>query len=246
MNRLRRLKQTTPGAPPPPPPPESDDKLFPVAAYSRDASMQSIIDMPSPPPDAEYQTRQKGALSFARFRSGKSASPQSAKSSRSRRSKFSRRIKTFFETSSRASQCSSQSNCVDDDVPSALSDVDSLSPQRSAPAPPIAPADRDALVYGTYVECGANCAPGRCNDGYLSFVMPDGWLARRVKDGFMLFNGLAVGFAMAVQARDATKVLLETGRLQVMSEVSALSSPVFVSHEQVRVLYSSFEGAGIG
>lgn len=70
-------------------------------------------------------------------------------------------------------------------------------------------------------------------------------MAVRVSDGFSILNGMAVGFVRAVAAEDAVHALLETERLQVVSHVSALSSPVF-NNKDLEVRYVAHGGAGLG
>lgn len=84
-----------------------------------------------------------------------------------------------------------------------------------------------------------------CNDGYIEFLVPSGWIATRSMDSFCLSNGRSLGFVRAVQASNASEALLETDRLQVMSHVYALSSPTF-ENGCVTVKYSSNRGAGRG
>lgn len=86
----------------------------------------------------------------------------------------------------------------------------------------------------------------RVNDGYVSFVVPTGWKAVLITDCFTLSRGLCIGYVRAVHANLASAALLETHLLQSFSEITALSSPVFVSNNQITVQYSSHGGVGTG
>lgn len=92
--------------------------------------------------------------------------------------------------------------------------------------------------------------PGEtCSDGVVSFVVPPGWTATRTMDCFMLVNGLSIGFVRAAPAAGAAEALLEVERLQVMSHVTAMSSPVFEEDENgvfATVAYLSTMGKGRG
>lgn len=86
-----------------------------------------------------------------------------------------------------------------------------------------------------------------CTDGCLTFVVPPGWIATRTMDSFCLVNNLSLGFVRAVKASNAAEALLETDRLQVMSHVTALSSPVFDENGNfATVNYLSTMGKGKG
>lgn len=100
---------------------------------------------------------------------------------------------------------------------------------------------------GNFVPLAADVPEGnRCNDGCVSFVVPRGWVATRMADCFGLFSDLAVGFVRTTKANEAAQALLQTDRLQVVAEVSAVSSPVFVTDNEIQVDYSSHAGAGKG
>lgn len=107
----------------------------------------------------------------------------------------------------------------------------------------------EAACMHDFVDRGVDVDGGRrVTDGFVSFVVPIGWVASRVADCFCLFRDLNVGFVRATPAHGAAGALLETGRLQVVAEVKALSSPVFVGRRSdlIQVRYASFAGAGIG
>ncbi|CAN8062396.1 unnamed protein product [Agarophyton chilense] len=86
----------------------------------------------------------------------------------------------------------------------------------------------------------------RVNDAYVSFVVPPDWCASHISDCFALFCGPCVGYVRAVHANLASAALLDTARLQVISEVSALSSPVFIAQQEISVDYVSAGGFGKG
>ncbi|KAI0557634.1 hypothetical protein FGB62_281g015 [Gracilaria domingensis] len=92
------------------------------------------------------------------------------------------------------------------------------------------------------------CAPHepRVNDGYVSFVVPSNWCTSHIADCFSLFCGPCVGYVRAVHANLASTALLDTARLQIISEVAALSSPVFISNREISVDYVSAGGFGKG
>lgn len=114
---------------------------------------------------------------------------------------------------------------------------------------PVQPAGTDVEWVVDFVDRGVDVEGGRrVTDGFVSFVVPFGWVASRVCDCFCLFKDLAVGFVRATKANAAAGALLETGRLQVVAEVKAVSSPIFVGRggKVIQVRYASFAGAGIG
>lgn len=89
-------------------------------------------------------------------------------------------------------------------------------------------------------------AGSKCNDGYIQFTVPSGWVANRTTDGFYLLKGTAIGFIRAVKAKHATMAVMNTARLQVMSQISVLTSPSFVSETEAMVKYVSHVGEGVG
>lgn len=88
----------------------------------------------------------------------------------------------------------------------------------------------------------------RVNDGYVSFIVPMGWVASRKQGCVYFFCGMSVGYVRTVRARDAAKALLETERLQLVDQVHALSSPVWEGSigECMKVHFSSHMGTGSG
>lgn len=84
------------------------------------------------------------------------------------------------------------------------------------------------------------------SDGIVSFVVPPQWCSSHITDCFSLFCGPCVGYVRAVHANAAAEALLETARLQVISEVSAVSSPVFVAEREISVDYVTAAGFGRG
>lgn len=85
-----------------------------------------------------------------------------------------------------------------------------------------------------------------CSDGMISFVVPDKWIATKSMDSFCLSSGRSLGFVRAVNSNCAADALLETDRMQVLSKVIALSSPVLRHDGCATVTYSCHFGAGTG
>lgn len=84
-----------------------------------------------------------------------------------------------------------------------------------------------------------------CNDGMVSFVVPLGWIAMKSVDCVLLYNGRCFGYVRSVSAIFAAQSLLETERLQVMSHVYTLSSPV-LDGLYATIQYASPLGIGKG
>lgn len=124
------------------------------------------------------------------------------------------------------------------------------SPEPLVRSPPLASADVSTLTAhscGDLAPLGAELPQGaKCNDGCVSFVVPQGWAATRMQDCFCLFTDMAVGYVRTVPANEAAKALASTDRLQVSSAVTATSSPVFVAPDVIQVEYTSPNGTGKG
>lgn len=88
---------------------------------------------------------------------------------------------------------------------------------------------------GKLIPVGFNAGSAeRVNDGYVSFVVPDGWTACRKEDCFYLLKGLSVGYVRSVPSTSAANALMETSRLQIVSNVCARTSPEFGTPRRTR------------
>lgn len=120
----------------------------------------------------------------------------------------------------------------------------------------------DAEV-GKLLPVGLNAEGNeQVNDGFISFTVPDGWTACRKEDCFYLLKGLSVGYVRSVPSTGAANALLETNRLQIVSNVSVRTSPEYGSPRRIcsagkkreevtsspylQVDYSSYFGMGKG
>lgn len=88
--------------------------------------------------------------------------------------------------------------------------------------------------------------PVRVHDELVSFVVPHGWSATRTAWGFYLVCKDCLGFIMASSAQDATKHLIDTQKLSVLSDVHVMSSPLFESKHRAVVQYASLDLEGKG
>ncbi len=86
----------------------------------------------------------------------------------------------------------------------------------------------------------------RVHDNHVSFVVPHGWRATRTPWGFYLSSKLSIGFVMACGAKDASRLLVDTQRLSVFSEVRVMASPVFESRHTAVVHYAAHDISGRG
>lgn len=82
-------------------------------------------------------------------------------------------------------------------------------------------------------------------DGMVSFIVPPGWVAMKSDDCVLLYSGRCFGYVRSVKANAAAQSLLETERLQVMSNVYAMSSPV-LEGDCASIRYASPLGFGEG
>lgn len=89
---------------------------------------------------------------------------------------------------------------------------------------------------GTLIPVGLDVEGGkRVNDGFISFIVPEGWVACRKEDCFYLIHGLSVGYVRSVPSPDAASALLETDRLQIVCGISARTSPEFASPRSIQL-----------
>lgn len=117
------------------------------------------------------------------------------------------------------------------------------------------------VALGLRAEMGHDIESGvKVNDGFVGFIVPNGWVASIKEECFYLFNGMSFGYVRSVAPLQAASALLETDRLQIISRVSAVSSPAFadttsgasdsdnqeVGPPYMQIDYSSEVGGGKG
>lgn len=185
----------------------------------------STPPQPPAPPDAARETppnrRASKSFSILRLR------PKSTASSTHTKSTFhttATKIKRVFHPGRPSSRVSNASLHVDD------------VPEPEPHLLPLPDGDPASLEHA---------ADTPLTDGYVSLTVPSAWRAVRAHDAIYLLSGRGVGFVKAVRAVDACQVLLEVGRLSVMSHVVVRSSPVWVGCEAT-LEYSLDGGFGIG
>lgn len=107
--------------------------------------------------------------------------------------------------------------------------------------------DRDILSRHSSTPRMPDEVPGGVmyTDGMVSFVVPPGWVAMKSDDCALLYASRCFGYVRSVKANIAAQSLLETERLQVVSHVYALSSPVLEGN-CATIRYASPLGIGEG